>query len=556
MPKLEIKPISSLAKIFPDEDMSKIKACKSGTVLKGERFSFQIAYCITESWGGYMRVELESPLKNVSARRTELVPVRHTGYEFDDDIISKKPGLYPDILYPIENSVFRFTVNQWKTVWITVDVPKNCKAGKYPVKVTLQADPRPGCKEPVVKQSVTLNLEVLDAVLPPQDLIVTHWFHSDCLAVQYNVPVFSEEYWTLVENYFKSYSEHGSNMVLTPIFTPPLDTEVGRERPTVQLIKVKVDKKGKYSFDFSLLDRWIALAKKYGIKYFELSHLFSQWGAEYAPKIVAEVNGKEEKIFGWHVASDSKEYADFLAALMPELTKYLKAKKLQKYVYFHCSDEPNINYKEKFTTAAQTLHQYTKGFKVCDALSNVDFYKLGLVPTPIPSNNHIEPFVEAGVKPLWTYYCCSQVYKVSNRFIHFPSSRNRIMGALLYRYDIAGFLQWGFNFWFSTLSQFPLNPYEDTNSNYAFPPGDAFMVYPGKDGKPVESIHHEVFAEGLQDLRALRLLEKLIGTEKVNALLDRATPGRKMSMTEYPRGEENVLKLRKKINDLIKENLK
>ena len=84
------------------------------------------------------------------------------------------------------------------------------------------------------------------------------------------------------------------------------------------------------------------------------------------------------------------------------------------------------------------------------------------------------------------------------------------------------------------------------------------MVYPGKDGTPVESIHHEVFAEGLQDLRALRLLEKLIGTEKVNELLDKATPGRvkKMTMTEYPRGEQNVLKLRKQINELIRENLK
>ena len=558
MAKLEIKSISSLAKIFPSEDMSKIKGCRAGTVLKGERYSFQIAYRITESWGGYMHVETESPLKNVLARRTELVPVRHTAYEFDDDIISKEPGLYPDILYPLENGTFRYTVNQWKTVWITVDVPKTCKAGTYPVKVTLHAGPKPGGTDPVVSKSVTVNLEVLDAVLPPQELIVTHWFHSDCLSVYYNAPVFSEAYWTLVENYFKSYAEHGSNMVLTPVFTPPLDTEVGRERPTVQLVKVKVDKKGKYSFDFSLLDRWITLAKKYGIKYFEISHLFSQWGAEYAPKIVATVNGKEEKIFGWHTASDSKEYHDFLAALMPELTGYFKQKKMQKNVFFHCSDEPSANYMEKFKIAAETLRKYTKGFRVCDALSSVEFYKTGLVPLPIPSENHIEPFVEANVKPLWTYYCCGQTHKVSNRFLHFPSSRNRILGALLFRYDIEGFLQWGFNFWFSTLSQFPLNPYEDTNSNFAFPPGDAFMVYPGKDGTPVESIHHEVFAEGLQDLRALRLLEKLIGTEKVNELLDKATPGRvkKMTMTDYPRGEQNVLKLRKQINELIRENLK
>ena len=47
-------------------------------------------------------------------------------------------------------------------------------------------------------------------------------------------------------------------MILTPIFTPPLDTAVGGERRTVQL--VGITKTGsEYSFDFTLLERWINL---------------------------------------------------------------------------------------------------------------------------------------------------------------------------------------------------------------------------------------------------------------------------------------------------------
>ncbi len=544
-PKVESRLVSSLAKVFPQSDIKSFPAHTAWQALRGERFSYQFVYRFPFGWGGWVNYELESELKDyITVRRVEMEPVRFTAYATDNDVLSMDPGLYPDILYPIDGE-FRVAPDQWCSLWISVDIPAKCKPGKYPIKLKLYMPSNPDAKD--TQTTKTFTLEVLDATLPKQDLIVTHWFHCDCLANYYQVPVFSEEFWQIVENYFQSYASHGSNMVLTPLFTPPLDTEVGKERLTVQL--VQVTKKGKkYSFDFSLLERWIELAQKCGIRYFEMSHLFSQWGAQYAPKIV-DVKGNH--LFGWDTASDSEEYCGFLRALLPELTAFLDKKKLRKYVYFHCSDEPNKDFMEYYRKASTLLREQLKGFKMCDALSSVEFYKTGLVETPIPSENHIEPFVEAGVKPLWTYYCCGQVVDVSNRFLHFPSSRNRIIGALMYRYDIAGFLQWGFNFWNACLSKGMIDPYADINSYYAFPPGDGFMVYPGKDGKPVESIHHEVFAEGLQDLRLLKLLEKKIGREALEKFLDDATPGRRMTMAKYPRGEAAMLRLRKRMMAML-----
>lgn len=553
MSNVETRLVSSLAKIFHNEDVSSHPKFKSASVLRGERFSFQLAYKFAKDWGGEISVDVESPLKkNIFLRRVEPTPVKHASYFFDDDVLSKEPGLFPDVLYDCNGKNFRIAPNQWRTIWVTVDIPKNCKPGKYEI-TPLIVKQNPDGEVTVGRE--TFTLEVLDAVLPEQELIVTHWFHADCIAVQYNVPVFSEEHWALLDKYFKSFAEHGSNMLLTPVFTPPLDTAVGGERPTTQLIKVKVEKGGKYKFDFTQLDRWIKLAKKHGIKYFEISHLFTQWGAKFCPKIVADVNGVEKRIFGWDVASDSKKYAGFLNAFLPELVKFLKKRKMQDCTYFHCSDEPHIDHMEMYKKAVTLLRKHTEGFKICDALSNIEFYKSGLVSTPIPAEDHIEPFVEAGVKPLWTYYCCGQVNQVSNRFLHMPSSRNRILGYLLYRYDIAGFLQWGFNFWYSVHSLYPVDVFNDPSSDYTFPAGDGFMVYPGKDGNPVESIHSEVFFEGIQDLRALRLLENLIGREKIVAMLDKLSPDGRMTMKAYPRGEETMLKLRKKINDLIKKNI-
>jgi len=111
------------------------------------------------------------------------------------------------------------------------------------------------------------------------------------------------------------------------------------------------------------------------------------------------------------------------------------------------------------------------------------------------ANNHIGEFTGLDLPERWTYYCVSQWDQVPNQFAHLPSARNRIMGVLSYVYNLDGFLHWGYNFWFSQLSVFELDPYSETCAGGGFPPGDAFKVYPGKDGIPEDSIRHEVFYE-------------------------------------------------------------
>ena len=71
-------------------------------------------------------------------------------------------------------------------------------------------------------------------------------------------------------------------------------------------------------------------------------------------------------------------------------------------------------------------------------------------------------------------------------------------------------------------------------------------MYPGENGEPLDSIRHEVFADGLQDLRALLLLEKKIGRERTLAFL-REGRGEAFSMTDYPRDAEFLNRLRPRI---------
>ena len=549
---LETRCLSSLTKVFADQELSEASFQK-GSALWNEVYSFQVAYRGTSQRHPLkeLKVNVQSDIDaSVKVRTVGLVPSEFPIYaNHDENILRAKPGLFPDPLYDI-NSKEGITAfpNQWRSIWVTVDVNEDIAAGVHPITISIELS----TGETVAEE--TFELEVIPAKLPEQELIHTQWFHTDCIADQYDVEVFSEKHWSLINQYVKTAADHVTNMILTPLFTPPLDTEPGGERPTVQL--VDVEKTGdNYRFSFNKLTRWIDMCKQNGIKYFELSHLFTQWGAHHAPKIVATENGIEKKIFGWDTDASGEEYKQFLAVFLPELVSYIKEHDLDDAVYFHVSDEPNTNHLESYKNARDIIYTYLEDYPIMDALSDYQFYEKGLVKNPIPANNHIEPFLENDVKDLWTYYCCSQYRDVSNRFFTFPSARNRISGVQLYKFDIKGFLHWGYNFWFSQLSKKSINPFQNTDSGYGFPSGDAFLVYPGENG-PIESLRMEVFYDALQDQRALQLLESMIGKEEVLHLLeaDLDTP---ITFSEYPQDSEWLLNKREEINKRIaKESIK
>ena len=547
----EVKLTSSLAKVFPERSPENV--IRKAAALRGEKFSFQAAFFSTEQWLD-VEVAVDSPLQEfISIRKVDLVPVDVFPFcqdgKLDDDALLTSPGLAPDVLRPLWKNCVMTAANQWRSLWVTVNIPADFAAGKYPVKLIFTAISPAGKRKRLT--AATLSLEIIDAVLPEQKLMVTHWFHGDCLAVFYNEEVFSEPHWEICRKFICNAVAHGQNMLLTPIFTPPLDTQVGGERPTIQLVKIKRSA-GKYSFDFSLLDRWIAMAQECGIKYFEMAHLFTQWGAKCTPKIVAETENGTEKIFGWEVKAASPEYRDFLDQFLPQLTGHLKELGIADKCLFHCSDEPRFTMLKDYKYASKLIRKYLKGFKLADALSNPDFYELGLVDTPVVCEDHYELFDKFDLKERWIYYCCTPANDYPNRFIHFPSARNRVMGMLMYHLNAHGFLHWGFNFYYTRYSRYAVSPYGDTTCGHAFPGGDAFLVYPGEGGEPVDSIRHEVFYEGIQDMRLLQLLEKFYDREFLIRTLNKFAKGKKMTVLDYPRDEKTLLTVREKLNSLLR----
>lgn len=531
--------VSSLQRVFLDGRCD-LTEHNCDSVLKGERYSYQIAYKSSEKF--FAEIVIDSPLSQfITVRSVGNVPSELPVYESDCEFCERnEPGLFPDVLFPIENNRVLIKRQNYYALWITVDLPKDTDAGDYEIKIKLKKDGE------IISENI-FGLHVINAVLPEQKLIYTQWFHSDSIANYYKIPVFCEKFWALVESFIKAAVHTGVNMLLTPVFTPPLDTEIGGERLTVQLVDVKLEN-GKYSFGFDRFIRWVRLAQKCGIKYFEISHLFSQWGAKYTPKIVAEVNGSQKRIFGWETSADSIEYTEFLSAFIPQLIKVIRSLGIEKSTFFHISDEPNEDQIESYSRAKRTVAPLLEDFPIIDALSDYSFYESGIINNPIPCTNDIESFIEKGFPHPWTYYCCGQGGKLSNRFFGMPLSTTRIIGFQLFKYGIEGFLQWGFNFYNSQYSLRSIDPFAVTDADSAFPSGDSFTVYPEKNGA-IESVRSEVFYQALQDMRALTLLCDRIGKKRTIAAVE-ADFGI-ITFFDYPRGTEKMLKLRKSVNNYL-----
>ncbi len=537
----EIFPISGLEKVRGGSRPQLFE--EENTALVGERFSFQIAYrSISRTL-----IDLAYCLEGIPQSKAKVYAVREMPCSYpkaensDDYLLTDVPCLMPDALMPVPACGVVAKSDFWQSFYIVLE---NLTAGAHTIVFTIRD------RDGVRLGQAEYTLRVLKEKLPQTDMVNTFWIHYDCIADLYRLPVFSRKYNRILKSYIKNAVKYGLTMLLTPLFTPPLDTEVGKERMTVQLIDVK--KQGeRYEFGFERLGNFLRLAESSGVKYFEMSHLFTQWGAGYAPKIIATEDGVLKCIFGWKTKALSREYMAFLSAFLPQLREWLIEGGYYRRCYFHVSDEPDSAAFPHYKECVAFLRKYLPDAKFTDALSHYEYYEEKVVDHPFVALDATEEFIQKGADGYFVYYCTSQRSNfVSNHFLSMPLERTRVLGLQLYLNGVSGFLHWGYNFYYSFLSRVPIDPFSVTDCMGKYQSGDAFLVYPGKDGA-IGSMRAEAFYQGLQDMRALKALEDKIGRENVCAFLERNGVARNFS--DYPKNTAWLICLRKKINQMIEK---
>ena len=466
---------------------------------RGEKASFQVCVHNTDELQTaevFARVGGADGVR-VMLRRVGCVPVPHhnTGTPPEErDGAGHIPGYVPDPLFPDAQAVV--APGETQVFWVTVHVDPEAVPGERELPVHVQVG------EETVGLIVRLRLSEV-VIRPRRDFPVTQWFYADALCDWYHLEPWSKGLWSMLGEYLAVYSGHGFDTLLTPLLTPPTD---GVKRPT-QLLHV-TKKAGKYSFDWTDVARWVALARRCGIERFEWPHLFTQWGVKHAVRVYDGQGQTEKLLWPAETGATSETYREFLSQLLPEFHGFLKSKKLLDKSFYHVSDEPHgPEHLENYKAARALLAELAPWLPTMDALSEIEYGRQGLTDMPIPSVSVTRQYWEEGIAS-WTYFCCGPRGRFLNRLLDTPLAKIRMAGWLFYRFRRLGFLHWGFNYWYKSQTRQLIDPYTVTDGlqwpNWAY--GDTFLVYPGPEG-PVESIRGQVFAESLQDMALLQTLD-------------------------------------------------
>ncbi len=136
-------------------------------------------------------------------------------------------------------------------VWLTVVVPKDAGSGKYQGVLRIEMTGEKAMQVPVELNVADFTLPNKDDYLTEVDLIQS----PDTLALEYNVPLWSEKHWEMIGESLRMLGDAGCRTVYVPLIG---HTNIGNEESMVRWVK-KAD--GTYEHDFSIMERYLDTAE-------------------------------------------------------------------------------------------------------------------------------------------------------------------------------------------------------------------------------------------------------------------------------------------------------
>ncbi|HYF52301.1 MAG TPA: DUF4091 domain-containing protein [Planctomycetota bacterium] len=496
---------------------------------RGERVSFQVAIRNEAVRDTKIKLALNAPdAFAVRIRHAGYVPLPHINTETPLHEVEGArflPGLVPDPLF--DGDTIHAGPAETHAFWCNLTVPRDAEPGLQTIVAEVRRD-----SEKIASLKVLLRVHPLE-LRPRENFPVVQWFYADSLCDYYKVEPFEDRFWSVVTPYMRNLVEHFQDTIYAPIFTPPLD---GVKRPT-QLLKVSRSG-GNYRFEWSDVRRWVQLARSVGIRNFEWTHFFTQWGVKHAIRIYEKKNGEDRLLWDPETEATSTTYRKFLAQFLPEFQRFLQEEHLLANSFFHVSDEPHGDHIHNYKKARALLKELAPWMRTMDALSDIEFGRQGLTDLPIPSISTTLDYMKEKI-PCGTYYCCGPRGRYLNRLMDTPLAKIRMNGWLFYRFQPALFLHWGYNYWYKSQTREMIDPYTVSDGlkwpGWAY--GDTFCVYPGEK-VPVDSIRWEVFAESMQDFALLQTA----GVDPDAALLKQIA-----SFEDFPKSAAWITKARKAV---------
>jgi hypothetical protein len=375
--------------------------------------------------------------------------------------------------------------NTVQPVWLSVRVPAETPAGKYTGSVTINANGR---------NTLKITVDVSNRLLPPPSewkFDLDLWQSPDPVAKIHDVPLWSDEHFSLMRPYFTMLAGAGQKSITAMIIDQPWGSgHVYYKDPT--LVKWTRKKDGSWSYDYTMFDRYVTFLMSCGINQRINCYSMVTWNLSFI--YFDEALGDTTSIAA---KPGSQAYNDLWEPMLIDFTKHLKGKGWFEKTAI-AMDERDM---ESMKAVFALLQRIDPDWKTALAGSYHPEIAKDIFDYCTIIYDKFDPDVlkyrkEAG-KPSTYYTACGENHP--NMFTFSPPAESTWISWFAAAEGLTGYLRWAYNNWTEAT-------FQDTRFR-TWPGGDCYQIYPG----PRTSIRFEKLIEGIQDFEKIRIIrEQLI----------------------------------------------
>jgi hypothetical protein len=365
---------------------------------------------------------------------------------------------------------------------LEIPVDSVAKPGNYTHKILIQH----GEQSEVLRFSVTVH----GAIVPPLDrstISYVNWHNVDNICKDEGVEKWTEPFWASLAKYARLMVKGRQNtfwFIWKDFFT--FDT-------TGNIVEFHRDR----------LERYIKIFLREGMKSIQGCPFTRRrdWNSN-DMLLFAEIPGGRE------IQAVSEEGKRIISAMAGKIVTVMRENNWDNRWLQGVFDEPTEPFVDRYKEVVSVLRKLKPDILILEATMTTQLS--GVVNIWCPQvqeyQAHREFFDQRKAKGdrVWVYTCLVPGGPWLNRLCDQERLRQVYVGWACAKFDLQGFLHWGFNFHgerpFEELVRFHAPP------NEYLPAGDSHIVYPGKEG-PMSSQRFEAHRIGMEDFELLAQLK-------------------------------------------------
>ncbi len=435
----------------------------------------------------------ELPQGSVSASLIGLV--EDDDRQLKSDILLRQPSI-------------RVERRRVQPVWIEVEIGPDAVPGVYRPQITVYRHRM--FEDEAVVRKLSFEVKVADVKLgPPSDysFYLDLWQHNSNIARKYDVPLWSDAHFEILESYVSSLAALGQKAIAVVVSEIPWSGQAScydRIDPAnlfeYSIVKVTRRADGEWTYDMRALNRYVELCMRHGIRQeIEVFGLLNIWVLEDAGyggviddyEDAVRIRYYDEGSRTYRYVREKKHLEAYIAALERNFIEQGWIDKVRIL-----ADEPADL--PAFRKRLAALREMAPSFRYKVAINHAEFMAEEGLEDHVPildcaasEHDRIQE-LKAGKTGRTLFYVACDV-KTPNTFIGSHLLEARAIPWLVWHLKLDGFLRWNYTAW-------PNDPLAKIVYHYPFfPAGDTYFVYPGRDGKPMLSLRYKLLQKGIRD---------------------------------------------------------